>query len=274
MTAIGSGRPARRRLTSPRIAETVANELRQQIIDGELADGDLLPPQAVLVEKFNVSLVSLREALRILETEGLVSVRRGNRGGAVVHAPAKASTAYMLGLLLQSEDVLLSDLAGALQELEPMCAALAAKRSDRAVELVPKLQLLNTQMTEGIADGPAFTQLGRQFHDTVVRGCGNRTLIAVFDSLEALWTSHQAGAPQPSDEASAFPSPGERQAVLKSHAALTDAIELGDPDRARSVATRHITDSKTYGLSEDASHRIVATSPNAIDRRPRDWRLG
>ena len=67
-------------MSAPRIAEIVADELRRQIIDGELADGDLLPRQEVLVEQFNVSLVSLREALRILETEGLVSVRRGNRG--------------------------------------------------------------------------------------------------------------------------------------------------------------------------------------------------
>ena len=80
MTTVGVGRETRRRLTSPRIAETVADELRRQIVDGELADGDLLPPQAVLVERFNVSLVSLREALRILETEGLVSVRRGEPG--------------------------------------------------------------------------------------------------------------------------------------------------------------------------------------------------
>ena len=105
MTALGIGPEARRRLSAPRIAEIVADELRRQIIDGELADGDLLPRQEVLVEQFNVSLVSLREALRILETEGLVSVRRGNRGGAIVHAPAKTSAAYMLGLLLQSESV-------------------------------------------------------------------------------------------------------------------------------------------------------------------------
>ena len=101
MTSLGIGPEARRRLSARRTAEIVADELRRQIIDGELSDGDLLPRQEVLVSQFSVSLVSLREALRILETEGLVSVRRGNRGGAVVHAPAKASAAYMLGLMLQ-----------------------------------------------------------------------------------------------------------------------------------------------------------------------------
>src|SRR6478752_7107097 len=109
MTTLGIGPEARRRLGARRTAEIVADELRRQIIDGELSDGDLLPRQEILVEQF---------------TDGLVSVRRGNRGGAVVHAPAKASAAYMIGLLLQSDTVPLADLATALQELDPMCTAL------------------------------------------------------------------------------------------------------------------------------------------------------
>ena len=190
MTTLGIGPEARRRLSARRTAEIVADELRRQIIDGELNDGDLLPRQEVLVEQFNVSLVSLREALRILETEGLVSVRRGNRGGAVVHAPAKASAAYMLGLLLQSDYVPLADLGTALQELDPICAALAAKRPDRGETLVPKLKELNESMAEHIEDGVHFTEFGGQFHDEIVRGCGNHTMIAVVGSLETLWSSH------------------------------------------------------------------------------------
>src|ERR1700746_3465054 len=176
MTTHGIGLEVRRRLSARRTAEIIADELRRQIIEGELVDGDLLPRQEVLVERFNVSLVSLREALRILETEGLVSVRRGNRGGAVVHAPAKASAAYMLGLLLQSESVEVADLGMALQELEPACAALAAQRPDRADTIVRELKEINAAMETHLEDGPEFTEIGRKFHDCVVRGCGNRTI--------------------------------------------------------------------------------------------------
>ena len=271
MTTLGVGRETRRRLTSPRIAETVADELRRQIVDGELADGDLLPPQAVLVERFNVSLVSLREALRILETEGLVSVRRGNQGGAVVHAPTKSSAAYMLGLLLQSEHVLLGDLGTALRDLEPTCAALAAQRADRITSLVPELRRLNAATAESLADGPLFTDLGRQFHDALVRGCGNATVTAVVGSLEALWSSHVQRWAERSAATGGYPSTAERKAVLKTHIALTDAIELGDPERARRVASRHLADAQTYVLSENATQRIVATSTHA-SVRARDWR--
>lgn len=271
MTTVGVGRESRRRLTSPRIAETVADELRRQIVDGELADGDLLPPQAVLVERFNVSLVSLREALRILETEGLVSVRRGNQGGAFVHAPTKNSAAYMLGLVLQSEHVLLSDLGKALQDLEPTCAALAAQRPDRVETIVPELQRLNDAMAAAIEDGPAFTDLGRQFHNAVVSGCGNATVIAVVGSLESLWSSHEQRWAQRSADSGQYPSRADRRAVHKTHTALTAAIENGDPERARKVATRHLCDTQTYVLSDDASQRIIATSPNTMGSAT-DWR--
>ncbi|MCW2650139.1 MAG: GntR family transcriptional regulator, transcriptional repressor for pyruvate dehydrogenase complex [Mycobacterium sp.] len=269
MTTLGIGPEARRRLSARRIAEIVADELRRQIIDGELSDGDLLPRQEVLVEEFNVSLVSLREALRILETEGLVSVRRGNRGGAVVHAPAKASAAYMLGLLLQSDYVRLADLGMALEELEPICAALAAQRPDRADALIPELNRINDSMAAHIDDGERFTQIGREFHDEVVRGCGNHTMIAVVGSLETLWSSHLQQWAQQTTARGAYPTLRQRHTALNTHVRLTQAIDAGDADRARRQASRHLADTRTYVLSGDPEQRILALSPQAQSPRHR-----
>lgn len=269
MTTLGIGPEARRRLSARRTAEIVADELRRQIIDGELTDGDLLPRQEVLVEQFNVSLVSLREALRILETEGLVSVRRGNRGGAVVHAPAKASAAYMIGLLLQSDTVPLADLGTALQELEPMCAVLAARRPDRGETLVPKLKEINDAMAEHIEDGAKFTEIGGQFHDEIVRGCGNHTMTAVVGSLETLWTGHLNIWARETAARGEYPSMSKRRIALTVHTKLTDAIDAGDADRARKLAARHIADTQTYFSAGDPEQRIVALSPQALARRQR-----
>jgi DNA-binding FadR family transcriptional regulator len=271
MTALGIGPEARRRLSAPRIAEIVADELRRQIIDGELADGDLLPRQEVLVQQFNVSLVSLREALRILETEGLVSVRRGNRGGAVVHAPAKTSAAYMLGLLLQSESVVVADLGTALLELEPACAALAAQRADRANTIVPELKQVNDAMAAHLDDGPKFTEIGRQFHDLIVRGCGNRTIIAVVGTLETLWTSHEQQWADESAAQGSYPSLAKRRAVLNTHVKLAKMIEEGDGERARRIAARHLADTQNHVLATGPNQRIYALSPQALSR-PRESR--
>jgi GntR family transcriptional regulator, transcriptional repressor for pyruvate dehydrogenase complex len=269
MTTQGIGLEVRRRLSARRTAEIIADELRRQIIEGELSDGDLLPRQEVLVEQFNVSLVSLREALRILETEGLLSVRRGNRGGAIVHAPAKASAAYMLGLLLQSDYVPLGDLGTALQELEPMCAALAARRPDRGDELIPKLRAINESMAENIDEGSRFTEIGGQFHDEVVRGCGNHTMIAVVGSLETLWNSHLQQWADKTAARGEYPSMSKRRIGLNVHNKMTDAIEAGDGERARRLAARHLADTQTYFLAGDPEQRIVALSPQAMARRHR-----
>jgi GntR family transcriptional repressor for pyruvate dehydrogenase complex len=266
VTELDLVRPTRRRLASPRIADAVADELRRQIIDGELADGDLLPPQAELVERLNISLVSIREALRILETEGLVSVRRGNRGGAVVHAPTEITAAYMLGLVLQSEHVELSDLGTALRDLEPTCAALAAQRPDRIAALLPELQRLNTAMSENLDDAMTFTDIGRQFHDALVHGCGNSTVTLVLASLEALWSRHEQRWAERSSASGGYPSTTERKAVLKAHTALAAAIEVGNAERARRIASRHLADAQTYVLTDNPTQPIIASSTRVRDR--------
>src|SRR5882724_6325161 len=104
----------KQRLRQPRLAEMVADGLRERILSGELGDGAMLPKQDDLLAEFRVSPPSIREALRILETEGLITVQRGNVGGAVVHRPQQSKAAYMLGLVLQSRAVPLQDVVTAM----------------------------------------------------------------------------------------------------------------------------------------------------------------
>src|SRR5699024_457952 len=89
----GAGLPGPGRLRWRRLAETVADQIRGRILAGELAEGDVLPKESELRRQYPVNVQSLREALRILESEGLVRVRRGNRGGAVVHRPDAGNVA-------------------------------------------------------------------------------------------------------------------------------------------------------------------------------------
>ena len=71
----------------PKASELIARQIRTMILDGKLADGDLLPPESQLSAEFGVARPTLREAFRILETEGLIQVVRGSRRGARVNAP-------------------------------------------------------------------------------------------------------------------------------------------------------------------------------------------
>ena len=110
----------------------VAAHLRRQIVLGELKEGDQLPSESVLMEEFGVSRPTLREAFRILEAEGAITVRRGVRGGARVQAPDINVAARQIGLLLQYRGALLSDVYEVRAVLEPAAARMAARRRTSA----------------------------------------------------------------------------------------------------------------------------------------------
>ena len=106
----------------PKTAELVAGHLRAQIVRGDLHDGDALPPEMELVERYGISRPTLREAFRVLESESLISVRRGARGGARVHAPTPDVAARNAGVVLQYRGTTMADIYLARTVIEVPCA--------------------------------------------------------------------------------------------------------------------------------------------------------
>lgn len=253
--------PRGRGLSQPRVAEMVADILRARIVEGKIVDGGLLPKQAALIDEFRVSRPSIREAMRILETEGLVSVRRGNLGGAIVHSPSARSAAYMLGLVLQSDRVTLADLAAALCALEPACAALAAERGDRSTEVVPRLRRLNAEADQQLSNGPVFTRLAREWHATIVRSCGNETMALIVGTLETVWSHHETVWADHVESQGEYPSEKNRRLVSRAHMKITDAIACGNADVAQRLARRHLDESQTYLLASSPALLVNITGP-------------
>src|SRR2546430_9641849 len=108
------------RSTAPREKpQQIADELRSLIVNGQLDEGESLGREPDLVERFGVSRPSLREALRILEAEGLITVVRGVLGGVIVHQPNERMTARTAALVLQSRNVTLGDVHQARSVIEP-----------------------------------------------------------------------------------------------------------------------------------------------------------
>ena len=177
-----TGNGSRNQLRQPRLAELVAGALRDEILSGQLGDGDTLPRQEDLLASFGVSPPAVREALRILETEGLIRVRRGNVGGAVVRTPSAEGVAYMVGLVLQLRHTSLADVGDALRDMEPVCTALCARRKDRRRTVVPVLRALVDEQRRALPDTIAFNQASRRFHEALVAHCGSDTLTVVVGS--------------------------------------------------------------------------------------------
>jgi len=188
--------PLQKQLVRPKkSSEIVAGHLRLAIVNGELGKGEMLPVERELIESFGVSRTTMREALRILETEGLLEVTRGARGGARVIGPTLALAAHAVGMVLQAEGTQLDDVQAARQIIEPPAARMVAERSSPEV-----LQTLNAALDEerdaaGTADFP-FASM--RFHEILMQLSGNRTLSTFLFVLHeihegvATAMSHQA----------------------------------------------------------------------------------
>ena len=217
------------RIRQPRVAEIVASRLRDDILSGRLKEGDILPSQETLLAEYGVSPPALREAIHILEVDGLVSVRRGNMGGAVVHLPSAGRTAQMISMVLQSRSATPADVSGALMHLEPICAGMCAAREDRLTEVVPYLQAEIDRQDEQFDDTVRYVRNARRFHEALVSRCGNEPMILLIGSLELIWSAHESSVW--ADESDPLQHKTMR-AALRDHHRLLAAIRDGKIGRA------------------------------------------
>src|SRR5437879_10200954 len=163
----------------------IAGELRSLIVRGQLSEGESLGREPDLVERFGVSRPSLREALRILETEGLITVVRGVRGGVIVHEPDQRLTARTAAMVLQARNVPLADVFEARALLEPVAArAIASLRARRTI--VKELRSLVAAEEDVIDDPDAFGVANAAFHERLVSLAGNQTMAIVAEMLNEI----------------------------------------------------------------------------------------
>jgi GntR family transcriptional regulator, transcriptional repressor for pyruvate dehydrogenase complex len=251
----------RGRVPQYRIAETVAAELRGRILAG---DGSYrLPTQDQLVSEFGVSYPSIREALRILETEGLVTVRRGNVGGAEVHRPDESSAAYHLGLALEARRVTLGDLAAGLRVLEPLCAEECARRSDRDDEVMPALTANLKASAQLTGDGVAFTRAAREFHDLLVASNPNATIRHVVGSLVALWSAQEQAWAEVMTGRGEYPGEAEAAQAVRAHQRIADEIAAGRAAEAERIARAHLAATQEVVLKRFDEGIVTVSSASA-----------
>ena len=131
-----------------------------------------------------MSRPSLREALRILEAEGLITVVRGVLGGVIVHRPNERMTARTAALVLQSRNVTLGDVHEARSVIEPAAVRIIASSPKR--KSIGELKALVEQQRAVIDDPEAFGQANARFHERLVELAGNQTLSLVAEMLNEI----------------------------------------------------------------------------------------
>ncbi|MGY3554805.1 FadR/GntR family transcriptional regulator [Williamsia sp. R60] len=181
-----------RSIRTPKTAELVARRLRRMIVDGELKDGDHLPHEAELMEHYSVSRPTLREAVRVLESERLVEVRRGSRSGARICVPGPEIVARPASLLLELRNATVADVFVAREAVEPAAARLLAERGGE-----DDFDELERIVDEDIPAAFASDTLGAgaaRFHLRMIELSGNATLGLIAGMLDEITERHMTEA--------------------------------------------------------------------------------
>ncbi|MDN2496781.1 MULTISPECIES: FadR/GntR family transcriptional regulator [Nocardia] len=240
---------------APKTAELVAMRLRSKIVHGELVAGDVLPTEAQLMEQFGVSRPTLREAIRILEAESLISSRRGTRGGAQVTGPDIGVAARYVGLILQLQGTTLADVYEARMISEPACAGLLAERhSERDLRdlraCIEQLHRLGERDLESAAALSEWSALSSRFHRLITERAGNRTLAVQAGVVRDIIDTHHAHA---FTKGARTDRPAENfHRNLRSLEKLVGLIAAGDREGAQSHWTEHMR-AAGKGLFRDGS---------------------
>jgi GntR family transcriptional regulator, transcriptional repressor for pyruvate dehydrogenase complex len=226
----------------------IADELRGLIIAGGLDEGDLLGTEADLIERFEVSRPSLREALRILEAEGLISVVRGALGGVVVHRPDQRMTSRAAALVLQSRSVSLADVFEASAVIEPAAARMIATSRQRQ-RAVAQLRGVIVEQKRSVHDAIACTNAMVRFHSDIVHLAGNQTLIIISEMLNEVITRAVADVRTRTRQQ----PQGAWRRNIRANELLTDLIEAGDGEAAQAHWNNHMGRLRRALLGERAA---------------------
>jgi len=179
-----------------RVFEDLVNQFEGAILDGRLKVGDKLPPQRELVEMFQTSRASLREALRVLEQKGLIDIKLGVSGGAVIKAVDTEPVTESLALLIQHQKVSPEELAEFREGVEGHVAALAARRASRAEiqKLKELLESARDYVAQGVAAWEAFCEVDNAIHVAIAAASGNSVygfvLRMVHDNIQRYYEAY------------------------------------------------------------------------------------
>jgi DNA-binding FadR family transcriptional regulator len=222
----------------PKAAEVVAGRIRKAIVTGELTTGDNLPAESLLMDKYGVSRPTLREAIRILESEQLITVSRGARGGAKVKQPTFEIVAQAAGVALQGKGVTVADLYEARTLIEPPAARLAASRAPKRASSALRQHLEYERAV--IDDLPRVTQAIADFHRILLEECGNDTLGVVGLALHGVVEKHLKGIQHLRPRRSPEEQLRALRYGLKSHERLIELIAAGRGPAAQAHWLAHM----------------------------------
>lgn len=219
-------------ISVPKAADVLAEKMREKILKGDFGVGMEFPSERDLSEQTGVSRATVREALRILEGEGLIEIRQGRKGGSSVVRPTTAQIERSVGIFIRGQRLRQDAVLETRCAIEPAAARYAAEH--RTEEDLENLERCHQRVEEAsrAADISAYIEANLDWHVQVVRASHNELLIA-FISAVSNSVYVQNGTEN-------FSSPKVRDEVMRAHRRVMDAIRDQDGDAAARRMGRHV----------------------------------
>lgn len=210
-----------------RLSSDIARQIEQAIREGRYVTGEALPSERQLTEVFKVSRPILREALRILEIQGFISIQQGR--GSFVKDPNSDILNVPLRSWLNKNFKQVQEFYEARVTIEPMCAALTAERaSDKQIQSLREL-VEQSEPDINVANAAAYTPFDIDFHNTIARLSGNKYLYLMLKNLIV---------PETDVRKVILRLPLHIHTAHEGHMAILEAIEAREPELARQAMIR------------------------------------
>lgn len=228
-----------------RASDGIIHQIKESIFAGDLRPGHTLPSEKELAEQFGVSRITVRDALRVLESQGLIQIKVGARGGAFVAAPSADPVSQSLTNMLRLKRATLADLVEARILVEPHVAAMAAQRATPD-DLAAMERAIAAAREARAAGDRYFIPTSVMFHLALAEAARNPVLLFAVNSFRALF--HEAlSAVLPADDMA--------ERAIADHQKILDAIRARDGARARDVMREHLSYfSERVGAPETPKH--------------------
>jgi GntR family transcriptional repressor for pyruvate dehydrogenase complex len=226
-----------------RLHEPVADQIRQAIFKGLIVAGHKLPPEREMAEHFQTSRVALREALRSLEKEGLISIKRGAGGGAFVadFDNALNALADSLNTVVKLGSAKSANLTEMRCILEPEITRLATLRA--TPEDLVAIETVVVAQEKELASGELSRKLDMEFHRCIAEAAHNPVMSIVVSAVNQSIRNSILRSKRTEEM---------RQRVVKYHRDIFEAVRGGNAELAKNVMNSHVVDVQCH--LENSNH--------------------
>jgi len=242
----------------PKASDILATRLRELIVKGQITLGSFLPTERELVAESGLSRTSVRDALRVLESEGLITTKVGRTGGSMVTLPGRASVARSVELFVRTHGIRLESLLECRVGVEPTLARLAAKR--RTDAQLAEMEELHEAFVASVDDVDLYKNINLDWHLSIARASGNEPLIALMEAIST-----------PIRDAMDYrdvTTPELRTVAVKAHTVILKAIRERDEDAAFQRMDRHVSGYRDIAIGAapmPSSTTKIAKAPLKVD---------